>query len=157
MSGMRKETKERYTEIYQMYLDGKGRDEICEEANCSYSTIDRVMRQYGATFRHGSFADNKDKILGMYKDGRTYRDIAEETGLDETTICRNLRCILSEEDRAEHKGGKVHKKRKEETFRAEAEQEEEYPWPKQYAKDTRRARHIEIRGKWYIDITDWFM
>lgn len=113
MSGMRKETKERYTEVYHMYLDGKSRDEIREEANCSYSTIDRAMRQFGATFDNSNFAEDKS--------------------------------------------GKVHKKRKEEAFRAAAEPEEEYPWPKQYAKDTRRARHIEIRGKHYIDITDWFM
>lgn len=157
MSGMRPETKERYEEIYKLYLSGKSKKEIAEDHHCAYSTIDRAMRVHGVTFSHGSFADHKDEILAMYKSGRTYQEIAEATGLNESTISRNLRYMLFTKDKEEHRQKRDKKERAPEVFRAAAEREEEEIVPRVYAKDWRQERHIVINGKKYTDITDWFM
>lgn len=156
---MRQETKERYEEIYKLYLAGKSKKEIAEDHHYAYSTIDRAMREHGVTFSRDNFAEHKDEILAMYKSGRTYQEIAEATGLNESTISRNLRHMLRTKDKEEHRRRRDKKERAREVFRARAaaEQEEEEIVPRQYAKDWRRERQIVANGKVYTDITDWFM
>lgn len=157
VSGMRQETKEKYEEIYKLYLAGKSKKEISIESHCAYSTIDRAMREHGVIFSRENFAKHKDEILAMYKSGRTYQEIAEATGLNESTISRNLRYILFAKDKEEHRRRRDKKERAQEAFRAAAEQEEEEIVPRQYAKNWRRERQIVANGKVYTDITDWFM
>lgn len=150
MSGMRKGTKEKYEEIYRLYLAGKSKKEISLESHCAYSTIDRALREHGATLSRGTFEEKKEEILEMYGSGMTYQEIAEETGLNQSTISRHLRYM--ERGRASKR-----KKRQAEIHRETAEPPEEELEPKQYAKDWRQEREIVVNGKKYVDITDWFI
>lgn len=155
MSGMRQETRERYAEIYRLYLSGKSKKELSIECCCGYSTIDRALREYGGTYGRASFAERKEEILSMYHSGMTYSEIAEKTGFNESTVSRNLRYMVSAADKDRHRRSK--KKYKEQVFRAASGEEEPEIIPRRYAEERRQVRKIVIGGKCYQDITDWFM
>lgn len=152
MSGMRRETEQRYEKIAELFRQGKSRREICEELHYTRQTVDRVIRLYRLAPGQGTFEEHREEIIEMRKRGMTYQEIAEETGLSESTISRNL-CHMS--IRQENSGHR--KERKQETFRARAEEPEVDLKPEQYADDTRQIRHIEVKGKQYQDVSDWFM
>ena len=88
----------------------------------------------------------------MRRSGMTYQEIAEKTGLSESTISRNLRHMSIKQDKSGRR-----KERKQEIFRARTEDLEEDLKPERYADDTKQIRHIEVKGKQYQDVSDWFM
>ncbi len=152
MSGMRRETEQRYEKIAELFKQGKSRREICEELHYTRQTIDRVVRLYGLAPEQGTFEEHREEIIGMRRSGMTYQEIAEKTGLSESTISRNLRHMSIKQDKSGRR-----KERKQEIFRARTEDLEEDLKPERYADDTKQIRHIEVKGKQYQDVSDWFM
>ena len=90
MSGMRKETEEKYKEICRLFWAGKRLDEIAEETHCSRATVDRAISTYGNIPKRDDFENHKEEAIEMFKAGKTYQEIADETGLFLSTIRRNF-------------------------------------------------------------------
>lgn len=152
MSGMRKGTRQRYDDIAELFRQGKSRREISETLHYTKQTVDRVIRQYGLAPKQETFEAHKEEIIEMRKSGMTYQEIADATGLSMSTVSRNMQYMDIECD----KSGRGQKERKPEIVRVTAERHENVR-PEQYAKDTRQIRHIEVQGKSYQDVTDFFM
>lgn len=157
MSGMRKETEEKYKEICRLHRDGKKKSQIEAELHCAPSTIDRALQLYGEIQRRNSFEDHKETIVRLYDAGETLEKMKSETGLSITTINRNLRNMGLRRGRGWHpEESKRHTRRQ--IHREQAEPEEEVNLQDlQYAKYTRRAERIVIRGKAYLDVSAWYM
>lgn len=145
MSGMRKETEEKYKEICRLFWSEKSLDEIAEEVHCSRATVDRAISIYGAIPKRDSFDNHKEEAIALWEQGATGEQIAERTGLSISTVNRNLRDM----------GYRRRRKRAESRKTAEPPyQEEELElFPLAYAKTVRRAERIVIRGKVYLDVS----
>ena len=136
MSGMRKETEEKYTEICRLVWAGKKLDEIAEEVHCSRATVDRAISEYGNIPKRDNFESHKEEAIKMFNEGKTYQEIADATGLFLTTIRRNFAQL-----------GFRRRNRKRVEKMPEREEELEI-FPLQYTQNNiRRAERIEIRGK----------
>ena len=145
MSGMRKETEEKYKEICRLFWAGKKLDEIAEESHCSRATVDLAISRYGNIPKRNDFESHKEEAIEMFKAGQTYQEIADETGLFLSTIRRNFAKM----------GFRRRNRRPVEKM---TEQEEELELiPLQYTQHTRRAEYIEIRGKRYRDVSAWYL
>ena len=158
MSGMRKETEEKYKEICRLHREGKKKPQIEAELHCAPSTIDRALQLYGEITRRATFEDHKETIIRLYEAGATLEKMRSETGLSITTINRNLRTMGLRRGRGwKPEGSKGHTRKQ--IHREQAEPEEELVlFPLQYTQNNiRRAERIEIRGKKYWDVSAWFM
>lgn len=145
MSGMRKETEEKYKEICRLFWAGKSLDEIAEEAHCSRATVDRAISTYGNIPKRDNFENHKEQAIKMFKEGKTYQEIADETGLFLSTIRRNLAML----------GFRRRNRRRVEKMQEPEDDLELFPLT--YAKHIRRAERIEIRGKKYLDVSAWYL
>lgn len=149
MSGMQKKTEEKYKEICLLFAEGMKIDEIAEEMHCGRSTVDRAIALYGSTHGHISkreiFADHKEEAVELFNRGKTYQEIADETGLSVSAIRQNfVKMGLS-------------RRRRRKTEKTVPEHEEPEIIPLQYADNTRKAEEIVIRGKTYTDVSAWYM
>lgn len=153
MSGMRGETRKKYDRIARLFQEGMSRKEISLSLYVSVQTVERAIRLYGLGKEIHTFEEYREEIIEMYRQGMTHQEIAEETGLSQSTVSRNLRYMGIKRDKTRRR----QKERKQEIFRAVAESKEEKPRPEQYARDTRQAKTVEIRGKRYQDVSDWYM
>lgn len=145
MSGMRKETEEKYKEICRLFWAGKSLDEIAEETHCSRATVDRAISEYGNIPKRDNFENHKEEAIQMFNAGKTYQEIADATGLFLSTIRRNF-AMMGFRRRDRKRVEKI------------PEQEEELVlFPLTYAKHIRRAERIEIRGKRYWDVSAWYL
>lgn len=156
MSGMRKETEEKYKEICHLHAEGKKKAKIVEELHCTPSTIDRALRLYGKIPRRDSFEGHKKTIVSLYDTGATLEKMAEETGLSTTTINRNLRAMGLRRGRG-WKPEDYQQKRRTGIYAQEESEEELEIFPLVHVKDTRRAERIVIRGRAYLDVSAWYM
>lgn len=156
MSGMRKETEEKYKEICRLHAEGKKKAEIVEALHCATSTIDRALRMYREIPRRNTFEDHKETIVRLYDAGATLEKMSQETGLSMKTIHRNLRDMGLQRGRGWQPAD--HRQRNRTWVYAQAEPEEKVdPRYLQYAQNTRRAERIVIRGKAYLDVSAWYM
>lgn len=156
---MRKKNIARNEEICRLYRAGRTREQIAEEAYCSISTVDRVLRLSGDIKQRDSFEDHKETVMELYRAGSAQKEIAEKTGLSEQTISRNLRQMGMKRGKgwkAEpgKRGPRLPISHRE---RREYAGELELPIPRQYADNTKRAAKVEIRGKIYWDVSAWYM
>ncbi len=156
MSGMRKETEEKYKKISRLHAQGKKKAEIAEKLHCTPSTIDRALRLYREIPRRDTFEDHKKTIVSLYEAGETLEKMSQETGLSIKTINRNLMAMGLRRGRGWKPAD--HRQRNRTGVYTQAELEEEIElFPLTYAKDTRKAERIVIRGKAYLDVSAWFM
>lgn len=156
MSGMRTETKEKYKEICRLHAEGKKKAEIVEALHCATSTIDRAIRLCGEKRRRDTFEDHKEKIVRLYDAGATLEKMAEETGLSTHTISRNLRAMGLRRGSG-WKPADYQQRRRTGIYAQEEPEEELELFPLIYAKETRKAERIVIRGKAYLDVSAWYM
>ena len=152
MSGMRGETRKKYDRIARLFQEGMSRKEISLSLYVSVQTVERVIRMYGLGKEIHTFEEYREEIIEMYRQGMTHQEIAEETGLSQSTVSRNLRYMDIKRDKTRRP-----QERNQDIFRAVAESQEEQPRPEQYVRDTRQAKTVEIRGKRYQDVSDWYM
>ncbi len=145
MSGMRKKTEEKYKEICRLFWEGMKIDEIAEKTHCSRSTVDRAISSCGHIPKRNVFADHKEAAVELFNRGKTYQEIADETGLFMSTVMRNFA-----------KMGLCRKQRRK-TDETAPEHEEPEIIPLQYADNTKKAEKIVIRGKVYRDVSAWYM
>lgn len=158
MSGMRKETEEKYKEICRLHREGKKKSQIEAELHCAPATIDRALRLYREIPKRDVFADHKETIVRLYDAGETLEKMSQETGLSITTINRNLRNMGLRRGRGWHPEESRGHTRKQ-THREQEEPKEELEiFPLQYTQNNiRRAERIVIRGKAYLDVSAWYM
>lgn len=155
---MRKETEEKYKKICELRKAGKSRKEIVEELCCSTSTIDVAIRAFGENTKRDSFENHEEEILQMWRDGETLGKIAEKTGINITTINRNLLSMGMRRRRGWKTAPEKQAPRRAMAHREQAEQiEEPEVSPRQYADNTRRSKTVVIRGKTYQDVSAWYM
>lgn len=142
---MRNQTEEKYKEICRLFWSGIKIDEIVEKVHCCRSTVDRAISLYGKIPKRDAFADHKEETVEMFDRGKTYQEIADETGLSLSTIRRNF--------------AKMGLRRRRSRGMAETSQEQEEPEiiPLQYADNKKRAERVVIRGKAYLDVSAWYM
>lgn len=159
---MRQATEEKYRQICRLREQGMRIKEIAAEMECSASVVDRAVKVFReGELRRACFADHKDEIVGMYKDGATLKEIAEAAGLSITTINRHML------DMGIHRGKgwkpeRAHRRLREPMcHREQGEQEGEIPAPRQYAVHVRRVRKIRVKVnyKWKTmqDVSDWWL
>ncbi len=155
---MRKETEEKYKKICELRKAGKSRKEIVEELCCSTSTIDVAIRAFGEDTKRDSFGNHETEILQMWRDGETLGKIAEKTGINITTINRNLLSMGLRRRRGWKPVREKQAPRRAMAHREQAEQIEELEVsPRQYADNTKRSKTVVIRGKTYQDVSAWYM
>lgn len=157
MSGMRKETEEKYKEICRLHREGKKKSQIETELHCAPSTIDRALQLYGEITRRDTFEDHKETVIRLYEAGATLEKMKSETGLSISTINRNLRNMGLRRGRGwKPEESKGHTRKQIHREQVEPEKEDEI-LPRQYTRHIRRAEHIEIRGKGYWDVSAWYL
>lgn len=156
MSGMRKETEEKYKEICRLHAEGKKKAEIVEELHCATSTIDRALRMYREIPRRDTFEDHKDTIVRLYEAGEKLAKMTEETGLSAHTISRNLRKMGLQRGRG-WKPADYQQRNRTGVYAHEEPEKEPELFPQVHVKNTRRAERIVIRGKAYLDVSAWYM
>lgn len=152
---MRENTEKRDEKIRSLRRQGMRRREIAQEMLCSVSVVDRACRSLDEGLRRASFERHKEEIIELYRKGIPVPKIAEKTGLTENTINRNMRAMDKGRGRGWNKGIKSGP-RGPQVHRATCEEQEPVPLfmaPAEY----RRARHITVRGKTWLDVSDWYL
>lgn len=152
---MRENTKKRDEKIRSLRRQGMRRRDIAQEMLCSVSVVDRALRSLDEGLRRASFEKHKEEIMEMYQKGIPVAVIAKKTGLHENTINRNMRALKLNRGRGWNEGIRTGQ-RGPQVHRATCEEQE--PVPLFMAqKEYRRARHITVRGKAYLDVSDWYL
>lgn len=152
---MRENTGKRDEKIRSLRRKGMRRSDIAQEMLCSVSVVDRACRELEEGSRKSSFKKHKEEIIELYRKGVPVAEIAEKTGLTENTINRNMRALDKGRGRGWNKGIKSGP-RGPQVHRATCEEQEPVPLfmaPAEY----RRARHITVRGKTWLDASDWYL
>lgn len=152
---MRENTKKRDERIRSLRRQGMRRRDIAQEMLCSVSVVDRALRSLEEGLRRASFEKHKEEIIELYRKGVPVAEIAEKVGMTENTINRNMRALGKGRGRGWNEGIKTGP-RGPQVHRATCEEQE----PVQLfmaQKEYRRARHITLRGKTWLDVSDWFM
>lgn len=150
---MRENTVKRDERIRSLRRQGMRRKDIAEEMLCSVSVVDRALRSLDEGLRRASFEKHKEEVIELYKKGISVKEIAEKTGLHENTINRNMRALGKGRGRGwkpegYRQGQKTHRETREEPD----------PVPLfVVAQENRRARKVTIRGKEYLDVSDWYL
>lgn len=152
---MRIKTEKRDERIRQLRRQGMRRRDIAEEMICSVSVVDRALRSRNEGLRRASFEKHKEEIIEMYQKGIPVKQIAEKTGLTENTINRNMRALGKGRGRGWTKGIKPGQNRPQ-VCRGTSEEPD--PVPLFIVKqEYRKARKVTIRGKEYLDVSDWYL
>ena len=153
---MRENTEKRDEKIRSLRRQGMRRRDIADELLCSISVVDRALRSLDEGMRRASFKKHKEEIIEMYQKGIPVTQIAEKTGMTENTINRNMRAL----DKGRGRGWKPEKEMRHsnrpQTHRETVGEPEPVPLfmvTQQY----RKARRITIRGKTYLDVSDWYL
>lgn len=153
---MRENTKKRDERIRSLRRQGMRRRDIAQEMMCSVSVVDRALRSLDEGLRRASFEKHKEEIIELYQKGIHVAVIAKKTGLNENTINRNMRALELNRGRGWTKGSKRPGQNRQQTHRETCE--EQKPIPVFVVKqEYRRARHITVRGKEYLDVSDWYL
>lgn len=153
---MRENTEKRDEKIRSLRRQGMRRRDIAQEMICSVSVVDRALRSLDEGLRRASFEKQKEEIIGMYQKGIPVAVIAKKTGLHENTINRNMRALELNRGRGWTKGRKRQEQNRQQTHRETCEEPEQvqlFTVKQEY----RRARHITVRGKAYLDVSDWYL
>lgn len=150
---MRENTEKRDEKIRSLRRKGMRRRDIAQEMLCSVSVVDRACRSLDEGLRRASFERHKEEIIELYRKGIPVPKIAEKTGLTENTINRNMRAL----DQGRGRGWKpADYKQSRQVHRETSEEPEPVPLfmaPAEY----RRVRHITVRGKTWLDVSDWYL
>lgn len=150
---MRENTKKRDERIRSLRRQGMRRRDIAKEMLCSVSVVDRALRSMDEGLRRASFEKYKEEILELYQKGIPVAEIAEKTGLHVNTINRNMRALGKGRGRGWKQEVVSHSK----PVHREAS-EDTGPIPLYFVQtEYRRARHITVRGKTWLDVSDWFL
>lgn len=152
---MRENTEKRDERIRSLRRQGMRRSDIAQEMLCSVSVVDRALRSLEEGQRRASFEKHKEEIIEMYQKGIPVAQIAERTGMTENTISRNMRALGKGRGRGFNKGVKTGP-RGPQTHRATCEEQGPVPLF-MAAQEYRRARHVTVRGKAYLDVSDWYL
>lgn len=151
---MRENTKKRDEKIRSLRRQGMRRRDIAKEMLCSVSVVDRALRSLDEGLGRASFEKYKEEIIELYQNGVPVAEIAEKTGLHVNTINRNMRALKLNRGRGWTKGSKKPGQYKPQIQREICEEPEPLFMVKQ---EYRRARHITVRGKTWLDVSDWFL
>lgn len=150
------EVMEMYRQICGLRREGIHREDISEIFGCSISTVDRAIRLCGEKeIRQDSFEEHKDEALEMYRNGATQKEIADATGMSVSAINRRLRRLGIRRGRGWHPEGKNQSQR-DMGHREQSEQEEKLE-VRQYAVHVRREKPYFTHGKWWKDVSDWYL
>lgn len=150
---MRENTEKRDEKIRSLRRKGMRRRDIAQEMLCSVSVVDRACRSLDEGLRRASFEKHKEEIIELYRKGIPVPKIAEKTGLTENTINRNMRAL----DNGRGRGWKPADYKQSRKVHRETSEEPE-PVPLFMAQtEYRRARHITVRGKTWLDVSDWYL
>ncbi len=153
---MRENTEKRDEKIRSLRRQGMRRRDIAQEMLCSVSVVDRALRSLDEGLRRASFEKHKEEIIGMYQKGISVAVIAKKTGLHENTINRNMRALELGRGRGWTKGRKRQEPNRQQEHRETAGEPEPVPLFT-VKREYRRARHITVRGKAYLDVSDWYL
>lgn len=148
-------TEKRDEKIRSLCRQGMRRCDIAKEMSCSVSVVDRALRSLEEGARRASFAKHKEEIIELYQKGIPVKEIAKKTGITENTINRNMRALGKGRGRGCNKGVKTGP-RGPQIHRATCEEQEHVPIF-MVAQEYRRARRIMVRGKMYLDVSDWYL
>lgn len=152
---MRENTEKRDEKIRSLRRQGMRRRDIAQEMLCSVSVVDRALRSLDEGMRRESFKKHKKEIIELYQKGIPVAEIAEKTGLHVNTINRNMRALGLGRGRGWNEGIKTGP-RGPQVHRATCEEQEPAPLfiaPTEY----RKAKRVVIRGKAYLDVSDWYL
>lgn len=151
------ETFEMYRQICGLRKEGIRRKDIGEFFGCSVSTVDRAIRLCGEKeIRQDSFEEHREQVIVMYKDGVTLKEIADATGMSVSAINRRLRRLGMRRGRGWHPEGE-HKNPREPMGHREQSEPEEHLEVRQYARHVRREKPYFTHGKWWKDVSDWYL
>ena len=86
-------TDQRVKAIISGFRDGKNTYELAEEFHCSSSTVSRILKQNGMEPEKCKAQKKLDvaKVISMYADMHTAKEIAQEYGVSANVIIRCLR------------------------------------------------------------------
>lgn len=150
---MRENTKKRDEKVRSLRRQGMRRRDIAQEVLCSVSVVDRALRSMDEGLRRASFEKYKEEIIELYQNGVPVAEIAEKTGLHVNTINRNMRAL----GKGRGRGWKREAAKHSQPVHREAS-EDTGPIPLYFVqKEYRRTRHITVRGKTWLDVSDWFL
>lgn len=150
---MRENTEKRDEKIRSLRRQGMRRRDIAQEMLCSVSVVDRALRSPDEGLRRASFEKQKEEIIAMYQKGIPVAVIAKKTGLHENTINRNMRARGKGRGRGWKQGTAGHSR----PVHREAGGETG-PIPLYFVKtEYRKAKRITVRGKAYLDVSDWYL
>lgn len=155
---MRENTKRRDDRIRELRRQGMSRKDIVEETMYSASVVARALRDLDECQGRQRFKDHKDEIIQMYKKGIAVKKIAERTGVSESTINRRMRGMGIGRGRGWKRGTSVpHEKQiHRETCGSDADPEV-FAQAEHRQMKHRKVKHITVRGKNYLDVSDWYM
>lgn len=119
-----------------MYQDGKDKKEIEKATGYQIPTINRILSSAGIIQKR-YIRDCADEIIRMHREGKSAGEIAEKTGFS----AANIRIWMAQ-------NGLYHPIRR--------KTEETEPVYREMAQDKRKLRRMVIRGKPYMDITDYY-
>lgn len=152
---MRENTEKRDDRIRALRRQGMSRRNIAVEMLCSVSVVDRALRSLEEGSKRASFEKHSEEIIELYEKGVPVAQIAEKTGLHENTINRNMRALGKGRGRGWNGGSKscphgpqVHREACE-----EPEPVQLFMAPVEY----RKAKRVVIRGKAYLNVSDWYL
>lgn len=150
---MRENTEKRDEKIRSLRRQGMRRKDIAKEMICSVSVVDRALRSLDEGLRRASFEKYKEEIIELYQNGVPVAEIAEKTGLHVNTINRNMRAL----GKGRGRGWKREAVRHSQSVHREVG-EETGPIPLYFVqKEFRKAERITVRGKTWLDVSDWFL
>ena len=92
----------------------------------------------------------------MYQKGLPVSVIAEKTRLHENTINRNMRALELNRGRGWTKGRKKQEPNGMQIHRETAGEPEPVPLFT-VKQEVRKAKRITVRGKAYLDVSDWYL
>lgn len=150
------EAMEMYRQICGLRKEGIRRKDICELFGCSISTVDRAIRLCGEKeIRRDRFEEHREQVLTMYADGATIKEIADAAGMSVSAINRRLRKMEMRRGRGWHPEGENRRPR--EMGHREQSEPEEHLEVRQYAEHVRREKPYFTHGKWWKDVSDWYL
>lgn len=77
----------RARKVKELYEQGMDVKDIAEEFSVSDTTIKKDLRSLGVVSRRKTAINaNRDMIISMYKEGRSFKDIGQAVGFSYTTV-----------------------------------------------------------------------
>lgn len=167
--------KDKQDEVIRMYEENRTLEEISEATGLSIPCIRDNMGLLGYSARgsgwkppgdgekagegKGIIDRNMDLIISLFNSGLTYQEIADAVGADRHAINKRLLSMGYRRGRGRNaqEDGKKKTMRRRQYVHRETSVEQD-PVPLFMAQtEYRRARHITVRGKTWLDVSDWYM